>query len=59
MSRVLIDTNVFIYAYDPADPAKHETAVQLIDHQVAVVYTEDFQNERVVEGVRFVNPFHG
>ena len=26
MSRVLIDTNVFIYAYDPADPAKHERA---------------------------------
>lgn len=141
MSRVLIDTNVFIYAYDPADPAKHGTAVELIDrvtreeelllsvqilnevawqllsrgrklelgpsevrqvveeiaqsatvvpvtadltfaalsaalahglsfwdgliwaaahhHQVAVVYTEDFQHERVVEGVRFVNPFYG
>lgn len=141
MSRVLIDTNIFIYAYDPADPAKHETAVRLIDeatrteelvlsaqilnevawtllrrgqrlglgpadvrqiveeiaesatvvpvateltfaaltaalahglsfwdgliwaaahqHQVAVVYTEDFQHGRVVEGVRFVNPFYG
>jgi predicted nucleic acid-binding protein len=139
VSRVLIDTNIFIYAYDPADAAKHETAVQLLDevtrkedlilsaqvlnevawtllrrgrhlglgpaevrqiveeiaqnaivvpvapeftfaaltvamahglsfwdgliwaaahhHQVSVVYTEDFQNERVVEGVRFVSPF--
>lgn len=139
MTRVLIDTNVFVYAFDPADPAKHEKAVRLIDevtreddlvlsaqvlnevawtllrrgsqlgldptnvrqiveeiaqsalvvpvtpeftltaltaamahglsfwdgliwaaahhHRVSVVYTEDFQNERVVEGVRFVNPF--
>lgn len=28
---VLIDTNVFVYAFDPADPAKHDKAIRLID----------------------------
>ena len=31
MSAALIDTNVFIYAYDPADPVKHDRAIRLID----------------------------
>lgn len=31
MSRVLIDSNVFIYAFDPKDPAKHERAIELIE----------------------------
>jgi predicted nucleic acid-binding protein len=139
VSRVLIDSNVFVYAFDPKDPAKHERAIELIEevtrdddlvlsaqilnevawtllrrgaklglgprevhqiveeiaqsalvvpvipeltfttlavglahglsfwdgliwaaarqHQVAIIYTEDFQSDRVVEGVRFVNPF--
>jgi predicted nucleic acid-binding protein len=26
-------------------------------NQVSTIYTEDFQHNRVVEGVRFVNPF--
>jgi predicted nucleic acid-binding protein len=135
----LIDSNVFIYAFDPADPVKHERAIELIEevtrdgdlvlsaqvlnevawtllrrgaklglgprevrqiveeiaqsalvvpvtpeltfttltvalahglsfwdgliwaaarqHRVAIIYTEDFQNDREVEGVRFVDPF--
>lgn len=31
MSSVLVDTNIFVYAFDPADPVKHERAVQLIE----------------------------
>ncbi len=137
MSRVLIDSNIFVYAFDPADPAKQERALRLIEdvtrendlvlsvqvlnelawillrqkfgidpadvreivdeiqqsarvvpltsdltlkaltsglghglsfwdgliwaaahlHRVSIVYTEDFQHGRDVEGVRFVNPF--
>jgi predicted nucleic acid-binding protein len=139
VSRVLIDSNIFVYAFDPADPTKHEKAVRLIEkitdeedlvlsaqilnelawtllrrgtvldlgpeevlqiveeiaqsarvmpvvpeftssaltatrthglsfwdgliwaaahhHQVSYVYTEDFQHNREVEGVRFLNPF--
>lgn len=139
MRSVLIDSNIFIYAYDPADRDKHERALQLLEnvtqeddlvlsaqilneltwtllrrgsgfgigpekireildeiiqsaqvvpltpnltvksltvalghglsfwdgliwaaahhHHVSIIYTEDFQHDRVVEGVRFVNPF--
>ena len=137
MSRVLIDSNVFVYAFDPADPAKQTRALGLIEdvtreedlvlsvqvlnelawtllrqgrgitpeevreivdevrqtarvvpltpdltvkaltsglghglsfwdgliwaaahlHRVSIIYTEDFQHGRDVEGVRFVNPF--
>jgi predicted nucleic acid-binding protein len=28
-----------------------------VENNVAVIYTEDFQDGREVEGVRFVNPF--
>jgi len=28
-------------------------------HQVGMILTEDFTHDRVVEGVRFVNPFLG
>lgn len=31
MSGALIDTNVFVYAFDPADPEKHQAAIQLIE----------------------------
>ncbi len=31
MSRVLIDSNIFVYAFDPADPAKQERALRLIE----------------------------
>jgi predicted nucleic acid-binding protein len=136
---VLIDSNIFVYAYDPADRDKHEKALELVErvteeddlvlsaqvlneltatllrqgsgfgigpeevleilgeiiqsarvvpltpdltlksltvalghglsfwdgliwaaarqHRVSTIYTEDFQHDRVVEGVRFVNPF--
>jgi predicted nucleic acid-binding protein len=136
---VLIDANIFVYAYDPADPDKHEKALRLIEevtrrgdlvlsvwavhelawtllrrrsdfglgpedvrdiideviqsarvvpvtpnltlraltaglqhglsfwdaliwaaahlHRLTTIYTEDFQHDREVEGVRFVNPF--
>jgi predicted nucleic acid-binding protein len=138
VSRVLIDSNIFVYAFDPADPAKREKARRLIEdvtredylvlsvqvlnelswtllrrglgiaakdvheiiddvkqsaqaivpltpdltfraltsglghglsfwdgliwaaahlHRVSVLYTEDFQHGRDIEGVRFVNPF--
>ncbi len=136
---VLIDANIFVYAYDLADPDKHEKALRLIEevtrrgdlvlsaqvvnelawtllrrgsdfglgpedvraiiddviqsatvvsvtpdltlkalaarlenglsfwdaliwaaahvHQLTTIYTEDFQHDREVEGVRFLNPF--
>lgn len=139
MRSVLIDSNVFVYAYDPTDQGKHAKALQLVEqvtregdlvlsaqvlneltwtllrrgsdlgigpveaheviaeviqsarvvpvtadltlksltvalghglsfwdgliwaaahqHRVSTIYTEDFQHDRVVEGVRFVNPF--
>ena len=28
-----------------------------VENKVRVIYTEDFQGGRVIEGVRFVNPF--
>ena len=28
-----------------------------VENEVALIYTEDFQDGRVVEGVRFVKPF--
>jgi predicted nucleic acid-binding protein len=31
VSRVLIDSNIFVYAFDPADPAKQEKALRLIE----------------------------
>jgi predicted nucleic acid-binding protein len=139
VSGVLIDTNIFVYAFDPADPNKHDKALRLIEnvtrngdlvlsvqvlnelawtllrqgaglglgpeevreivgeiiqsarmvsltpdltflalttgmrhglsfwdgliwaaahhHRLSTVYTEDFQHNREVEGVRFLNPF--
>jgi predicted nucleic acid-binding protein len=139
VSGVLIDSNIFIYALDPADPAKHDRALRLIEdvtqrgdlvlsvqvlnevswtllrqgarfgigpetireiigeiilsarvvsltpdltllaltstirhglsfwdgliwaaahrYRLETIYTEDFQHNRQVEGVRFVNPF--
>jgi predicted nucleic acid-binding protein len=137
LSRVLIDSNIFVYAFDPSDPVKHQKALRLIEdvlgkddlvlstqvlnelawtllrrgsglgpedvreiiediiqsarivpltpdltlkalrsalqhglsfwdgliwaaasrHDVSILYTEDFQHNRQVEGVRFLNPF--
>jgi predicted nucleic acid-binding protein len=139
VSKVLIDSNIFVYAYDPADPDKHAKALRLIEeatregdlvlsaqvlnelsstllrrrkdlnldleevrtiideivqsvrvvpltpemtltaltsalhhglsfwdgliwaaarhHRLSTIYTEDFQHDREVEGVRFLNPF--
>lgn len=135
---VLIDSNIFVYAFDPTDQNKHEKALRLVEevtqegglilatqvlnelawtllrrgrrlppeevreilqeiihsaravvsltpdltlkaltsglrhglsfwdgliwaaahrYQVSTIYTEDFQHDREVEGVRFVNPF--
>lgn len=31
MSGALVDTNLFVYAFDPADPIKHQQAIRLID----------------------------
>lgn len=141
MRGVLIDSNIFVYAYDPADPDKHAKALRLIEdvtrkgdlvlsaqilnelsstllrrrkslnldlervrrivdnivksvqvvpltpemtltalssalhhglsfwdgliwaaarhHRLSTIYTEDFQHEREVEGVWFLNPFIG
>ncbi|MHB8377944.1 MAG: PIN domain-containing protein [Dehalococcoidia bacterium] len=28
----LVDTNVLVYAYDPADPAKRERAIAVVEH---------------------------
>ncbi|HEY2295009.1 MAG TPA: PIN domain-containing protein [Thermoanaerobaculia bacterium] len=139
MSRVLIDSNIFVYAFDRADPDKRAKALRLIEevtlkddlvlsaqvlnelawtllrrgkdldldpekvrrivayivqsfqvvpltpemtltaltsalrhglsfwdgliwaaarhHRLSTIYTEDFQHDREVEGVRFLNPF--
>jgi predicted nucleic acid-binding protein len=139
VSGVLIDSNVFVYAYDPADPETHEKALSLVEkvtrsgdlvlsvqvlnelawtllrrgtafglgpeevreiiaeiihsarvvpltpdltlkaltsarghglsfwdgliwaaalsHRLSTIYTEDFQHNREVEGVRFLKPF--
>lgn len=141
MSGALIDSNIFVYAFDPADPDKHAKALRLIEevslkddlvlsaqvlnelswtllrrgkdlnldpekvrtiiddivqsvrvvpltpemtltalssalrhglsfwdgriwaaarhHRLSTIYTEDFQHDREVEGVRFLNPFIG
>jgi predicted nucleic acid-binding protein len=141
VSRVLIDSNIFVYAFDPTDPDKHAKALRLIEevtlkddlvlsaqvlnelswtllrrgkdlnlnpgkvrtivddvvqsvrvvpltpemtltalssaldhglsfwdgliwaaarhHRLSTIYTEDFQHDREVEGVRFLNPFIG
>jgi predicted nucleic acid-binding protein len=141
VSGVLIDSNIFVYAFDPADPDKHAKALRLIEevslkddlvlsaqvlnelswtllrrgkdlnldpekvrtiiddivqsvrvvpltpemtltalssalghglsfwdgliwaaarhHRLSTIYTEDFQHDREVEGVRFLNPFAG
>jgi predicted nucleic acid-binding protein len=32
MERALVDTNIVIYAHDPTDSAKHETARQLLQN---------------------------
>ncbi len=32
MTAILIDTNVLVYAHDAAEPAKHEQAIQVLDH---------------------------
>lgn len=31
MSRVLIDSNIFVYAFDPADPTKQAKALRLVE----------------------------
>lgn len=42
-----IDTNILLYAADGAgDPVKHQ-----------MVFSEDLQDGRELEGVRFLNPF--
>ena len=137
MDEVLIDTNILVYAYDAAEPAKHVRAIEIVDtlsvsrrgrlsaqilaefvnsttsgkrpilsfaeartyvgwfvdafpvfdvtrhvilealrgvsqhrlsyfdaqiwataklNQTSTIFTEDFQDGRVVEGVRFINP---
>jgi len=136
--KVLLDTNVLVYAYDPSEPVKQQTALTLLDrlitsgsglistqilseffvtvtrkipdpltseqaeerlvnfcqiwpvlqisemivleaargvrvhrfsywdaliwatarlNQASLVFTEDFTNDQLVEGVRFINPF--
>ena len=32
MPTVLVDTNILIYAHDPADPVKQAKAIQVLDH---------------------------
>ena len=32
MPIVLVDTNILIYAHDPADPVKQTKAIQVLDH---------------------------
>ena len=49
MSRILIDSNIFVYAFDPSDPVKHQKALRLIE--------DVLQHGRQLEGVRFLNPF--
>jgi predicted nucleic acid-binding protein len=32
MTNVLVDTNLLIYSHDPADPAKQQRAIEILDH---------------------------
>jgi predicted nucleic acid-binding protein len=48
VSGVLIDTNIFVYAFDPSDPPKHEIALRLIEdvtQQGALVLSVQVVNE--------------
>jgi len=63
VSRVLIDSNIFVYAFDRADPDKRAKALRLIEevtlkddlvlsaaarhHRLSTIYTEDFQHDRL------------
>ena len=60
--RILIDTNILLYAYDRAEPVKQPKALAVLDRLVAwrigvLTPSEDFNVGAIVEGVRFVNPF--
>jgi predicted nucleic acid-binding protein len=48
-TKVLVDTNILIYAADLRAGDKNVKAVEL----------EDFQHGRDIEGVRIINPFVG
>lgn len=48
MERALVDTNIVIYAYDPTDPVKHETARSLLEelsNAGRLVYSAQVFNE--------------
>lgn len=55
------DTNVFAYAFDPADPGKQAKARQLLSDLVGkpaeCVYSEDMQHGADYDGVVIINPF--
>lgn len=61
MSRVLIDSNVFVYAFDPADRAKHEKAVRLIEGVTAepphLVAAEKLAPDLIVDDFRQAEPY--
>lgn len=48
-ARALVDTNVVVYAYDPADPAKHQRAQELL--------RELSDSGRLVYSVQVLNEF--
>jgi predicted nucleic acid-binding protein len=78
LSAFFLDTNVLVYAYDPADAAKRTRALEVLTRLgaqqqlsywdsliwataklsgVPTVLSEDFSDGRLIEGVRFLNPF--
>jgi predicted nucleic acid-binding protein len=65
VEKVFLDTNVLVYAHDRNEPIKGPKAQSLLLQILAVavhngakyVFSEDFQDGRVMDGVTFVNPF--
>jgi len=49
-AKFFLDTNIFIYADSPAEPAKQAVAMRLI-------YTEDLQHGQTFDNLRVQNPF--
>ncbi len=57
MPPILIDTNVLVYASDPAGTVRQDQALSTLKFLETTIFSEDFSDGQVLEGVRFVNLF--
>ena len=64
--KILLDTNLLVYAYDPAEPARQMQAVGVLDRlhllgtgRLSSQALAEFMNGiiRPLQGMRFINPF--